>query len=88
MLASSNIFLESPTLPGRDYQAAALGTWGGATVTLLTYADGAWRAVPDGVYTADFEIVRTNGPGSAARLAVTNSTGATSLALAITELPQ
>lgn len=88
MIITTDTNLEIPTLPGRAYQAAGLGTWDGATVTLQTYVDGAWRAVPDGAFTADFEIVRDNGPGTALRLVSTDTDTNTSLSLSLTELPQ
>jgi len=88
MLATTDTNLEIPTLPGKDYHAAALGTWNGALVTLQTYVDGAWRTVPDGAWTEDFEVVRSNGPGTAARLVLSTAGDDTSLALTLTELPQ
>lgn len=88
MIFTANGNLEIPTAPGREYQASGLGTWNGATVTLQTYVDDAWRDVPDASWTADFEIVRTNGDGSACRLVVTSAGASTSLSLNLTELPQ
>jgi len=86
-LLTTNTSLEIPTMPGKDYQVSGLGTWNGATVTLYTYSDDAWRAVPSGSWTADFEIVRTNGDGTALRLTITSAGGSTSLALNLTECP-
>lgn len=88
MIVTSDTNIELPTLPGRDYQAAGIGTFGGATVALQTYVDGEWRAVPDGSWTASFEIVRTNGDGSALRLVTTSTSGTTSISLNLTEIPQ
>lgn len=88
MIVTTNTNIELPTLPGRDYHAAGIGTFDGATVTLETYVDGAWRAVPDGSWTTSFEIVRTNGDGTAMRLVTTSAGAATSLSLNLTELPQ
>lgn len=87
MIVATNTSIEIPTAPGRDYQISGIGTWGGATVTLYTYSDDAWRAVPSGAWTADFEIVRTNGDGTQMRLTVTGA-GSTSLALNLTEVPK
>ncbi len=88
MIATTNTTLEAPALDGRDYQVSALGTWNGATVTLQAYQDGEWRPVPDGAFTADFEVVRTNGPARLLRLVVTNAGGSTNLSLNITEVTQ
>jgi hypothetical protein len=87
MIITTNTNVEIPTLPGREYQVSGLGTWDGATVTLQTFADGAWRAVPDGTYSADFGAVYTNGAGTELRLAVTNAGDETALSVTLTELP-
>jgi hypothetical protein len=88
MLATTNSTYEVPALHGRDSQISALGTWDGATVTLEAYQDGAWRPVPNGAYTDDFEIVRTNGPATRLRLVVTDADTSTALSLNITEVTQ
>jgi hypothetical protein len=88
MIATTNSSIDFPTKPGMDYQISGIGTWNGATVTLYTYSDDAWRAVPSGAWTADFEIVRTNGDGTQARLTITSAGGSTSLALNCTEVPK
>lgn len=87
MILDSDTSLAIPTLPGEETYISALGTWDGATVTVETYVDGAWRAVPDGEFTADFEIVRTNGPGTQLRAVVSSAGGSTSLAVNLTNLP-
>lgn len=87
ILTASNATVTIPTLPGEETYISALGTWNGATVTVQSYVDGAWRAVPDGAFTADFEIVRTNGPGTQLRALLTSAGGSTSLAVNLTNLP-
>lgn len=87
MIATADTTIEIPTIPGQEIHASALGTFGGATVTLQTYVDGAYYAVPDGVFTAAFEVVRTNGKGTLSRLVVTGSTGTTSLSLNLASIP-
>jgi len=75
------------TIPGRDYHASGLGTWNGATVVLQTLLDGAWHTVPDGSWTEDFEIVRTNGAGGKCRLVLSGEGASTSLSLNLIQLP-
>lgn len=79
--------LTSPALPGRDYQVSGLGTWDGATVTLQAFVDGEWRDIPDGAWTADFEIVRTNNAAAEIRLVPSETGSGTSLSLTISEVP-
>jgi hypothetical protein len=87
MLITENDTLEIPTLPGEETHIAAIGTWDGATATLESYVDGGWRAVPDVAFTADFEIVRTNGPGTQLRLVIASAGASTSLSANLTNLP-
>lgn len=88
MILTANGNLDIPVSAGCDIQLSGLGTWNGATVTLYTYVDEAWRAVPDGAFTADFTKVWTNGDGSSARLALTSAGGSTSLSVNLTEIPK
>lgn len=85
MLVTTNTSVTIPTSPGRSYQCAGLGTWGGATITLESFVDGAWRAVPDGTFTANFEIVRVNNAGTEMRAVSTGTTGPTALSVSLTE---
>jgi hypothetical protein len=78
--------IETPSLPGREYQFSALGTWGGATAVIEAFQDGDWRAVPDGSFTANFEVIRVNGPATSLRIKVTGTSGTTSLSVNITPL--
>lgn len=86
MLLTTNTALTIPTLPGRLYQCSGLGTWGGATVTLQSYVDGAYRPLPNGTFTEDFEIVRVNNGGTELRAAVTGASGTTSLSITLSEV--
>jgi len=87
LLTESATAVTIPTLPGEETYISALGTWDGATITVESYVDGAWRAVPDGEFTADFEIVRTNGPGTQLRAVLSDAGASTELAVNLTNLP-
>jgi hypothetical protein len=86
MLLTTNTPLTIPTLPGRLYQCSGLGTWGGATVTLQSYVDGAYRPLPQGSFTEDFEIVRVNNGGTELRAAVTGATATTAISVTLSEV--
>lgn len=88
MLITSNTSVEIPTRPGRSYQISGLGTYGGATVTLQTFQDGAWRDVPSAAWGGSFAQVWTNGGGTSARLAVSSSSGTTSISCCLAETPE
>lgn len=75
-----------PTLPGRLYQCSGLGTWGGATLTLQSYVDGAYRPLPQGTFTEDFEIVRVNNGGTELRAVLTGATGTSSISVTLSEV--
>lgn len=79
--------VECPVIPGEETHISALGTFGGATVTVQALVDGDWRDVPDGSFSAAFEIVRVNGDSSRIRAAVTGVTSTTDLAVNLTSLP-
>lgn len=86
--ASTYHAFEIPTLPGEETHAAGLGTFAGATVTLETFVDGEWHAVPDGEFEEPFEIVRVNGPGTHLRLSVSDVGAETDLSVTLTSLPR
>jgi hypothetical protein len=74
-----------PTLPGYKYQANATGTWGGATVTLQHFVDGAWRDIPGGVHSGNFATNHIAPPGRTMRAVVSGTSGSTSLSVTLTE---
>lgn len=86
MIATTNTSTTIPTSPGRLYQAAGIGTYDGATVTMDTYVDGDWYPVPDGQWTESFEVVRANGDGTQLRLTITGAGASTSISLNLTEI--
>lgn len=79
--------VECPVIPGEETHISALGAFDGATVTIQALVDGAWFTVPDGVFTAAFEIVRVNGDSTRIRAAVTDVGANTSIAVNLTSLP-
>jgi hypothetical protein len=84
---SETLALAIPVLPGEETYAAVLGIWDGATATLATFVDGAWRTVQDGTFTADFEVVRVNGAGSQLRLTISDVGDTTNLSVNLVSLP-
>lgn len=79
--------VECPVVPGEETHISALGTFDGATVTIQALVDGQWFDVPDGEFTAAFEIVRVNGDSTRIRAAVSDVGAATSIAVNLTSLP-
>ena len=85
VVVTSDTSINVPTLPGYSYQCQALGTWGGATVTLQAYVGDTWRALPGGVYTSDFEAVNL-ASSREMRAVVSGASGATSLTVTWAEV--
>ena len=86
MIVTTNTILESLTRPGEETQASALGTLGGANIVLQTRILGIWYDVPNGNFTVPFEVIRSNGPGTALRLVVSAATASSNIELNLTAL--